>query len=294
MFGNKKNDNNNGQNENITPRDLNELSRKHALQVAKEKQYGRFEARRDAVRIGKWTRRRFILFIVTIALVALLFALWALGAVMSMLGDMTIELDRKLDAAGIVLCENSNFEEPKSLLTGTKVEDATNITYNWLPEKLDEYVSKKDKNIDGGSHNGKNYIAYTFYIKNIGDKAVDYTATLSTLGVAKNVDEAVRVMVYKNGEPTIYAKPQYNKKGRKPEDDSSFITDGTKEEMFLSDSDIMKSRSKDFAKNDVDKYTIVMWIEGNDPQCVDAVMGGHMRMKMVFEATKKGTDSLSN
>ena len=65
------------------------------------------------------------------------------------------------------------------------------------------------QNIDNegnGSHNGQNYIAYTFYASNKGQDTINYWATIEIEDVIKNVDEAIRVMVIKNGERTIYAK----------------------------------------------------------------------------------------
>ena len=33
---------------------------------------------------------------------------------------------------------------------------------------------------------------------------------------------------------------------------------------------------------DVDKYTIVTWIEGNDPECIDEILGGFVKMQWLF------------
>ena len=44
----------------------------------------------------------------------------------------------------------------------------------------------------------------------------------------------------------------------------------------------MTTKSEDFKPGDVDKYTILMWVEGNDPECVNEILGGHMKMSMTF------------
>ena len=46
-----------------------------------------------------------------------------------------------------------------------------NIYYKWLPEDIHEH--------EGGSHNGKNYLAYTFYIENTGEQTSDYWTELA-------------------------------------------------------------------------------------------------------------------
>jgi len=37
---------------------------------------------------------------------------------------------------------------------------------------------------------------------------------------------------------------------------------------------------KDFKPNDIDKFTIVIYLEGDDPDCKDELIGGEMKMHM--------------
>ena len=37
---------------------------------------------------------------------------------------------------------------------------------------------------------------------------------------------------------------------------------------------------EDFNEGDRDKFTIVIWIEGDDPDCIDYLIGGQMKMHM--------------
>lgn len=155
-------------------------------------------------------------------------------------GDLVIDVDRLADQKGIILSETSDFKHPETILSGKGVDNVTNITYAWLTDNmtlngdisyLDKYVSSKDKSIDGGSHNGdsnnnkkkiagtnnagENYLAYTFYCKNAGNQSLTYDATLINKGAAKSMDEAVRVIVFKNGEPTVYAHKSIKVMNRK-------------------------------------------------------------------------------
>ena len=38
----------------------------------------------------------------------------------------------------------------------------------------------------------------------------------------------------------------------------------------------------DFKPGDLDKFTIVVWIEGDDPDCTDALLGGEIKMHMTI------------
>jgi len=76
-------------------------------------------------------------------------------------GAFTVVLDRNLAKdTGIVLVENLNDTNYKMLLSAQEAVSMDNISESWLPNNLD--------NLGGGSHNGTNYFAYTFYIKNAG------------------------------------------------------------------------------------------------------------------------------
>ena len=88
-------------------------------------------------------------------------------------------------------------------------------------------------------------------------------------------------MIYKNGKPTIYAKGQYN-------DRSKAETDAT---IFADDKTVYKATSKSFKPQDVDKYTIVIWIEGKDSECIDDIRDGWVRMRMLFEVKQDETKS---
>ena len=49
----------------------------------------------------------------------------------------------------------------------------------------------------------------------------------------------------------------------------------------------MAERNEDFKVGDIDKYTVVIFIEGNDEECTDALIGGEigLHMKIIEEKT---------
>ena len=42
---------------------------------------------------------------------------------------------------------------------------------------------------------------------------------------------------------------------------------------------------------EVHKYTIVMWLEGDDPDCNDELVGGHLGMEVYMSLLEKANDS---
>ena len=115
-------------------------------------------------------------------------------------------------------------------------------------------------------------MAYTFYIENFGTQTSDYWSELVIDDVIRNVDEAVRVRIYKNGIPTTYAKAARN---GEPED-------GTV--AFESDKLIVTDHVENFAPKERIKYTVVVWLEGRDPDCTDNILGGEIKLHMEFNS----------
>ena len=44
--------------------------------------------------------------------------------------------------------------------------------------------------------------------------------------------------------------------------------------------EIILEERKEFTPGDIDKFTIVVWLEGDDPDCVNAIIGGEIKMHM--------------
>ena len=233
--------------EPITPQELSKLNDKTTQNPAVRK----YHVNADSKNITGLKKRRRILSIILGAVTAVLLIIFIISMLVSKWGDLVIEIDRPLQNRGIVLSTDPEFNSKSVALSAKQVQNVTNITYNWLPTDLDT--------AQDGEHNGKNYVAYTFYCKNEG-------------GVAKSADEACRVMVYKNGEPNVFAKAQYDNR-KEPEQDTT---------MFVDDKVVMTTKTEAFKPNDVDKYTVVIWIEGGDKECVDEIRDGWIRMRMLF------------
>lgn len=177
-------------------------------------------------------------------------------------GYFTVSLDPEFaQESGLVMYEKLSEKNERKILKATKVEFMDNISVKWLPENLDE--------LGEGSHNGDNYLAYTFYLENMGSEVIGYWYEILVDDVIRNVDKAIRVMVYRNGEKIIYARP--NEITGNPENDTK---------PFYSETEVLLEHRENFEPGDIDKFTIVIYLEGDDPDCVDALIGGEMQMHM--------------
>ena len=211
-------------------------------------------------------RRKLFTRIVKMALLILLLffsVLYLILYVVNSNGYFTIKLDKNLKSERhILLSSDSEFSAETVEIKVKGLEYMDNITEGWIP--FDELISKE------GDHSDDNYIAYTFFVKNDGNENVDYKSKIVIESVIKNVDEAVRVALYTNGERKVYAKK---------------AKDGNAEPnpiSFLSNRLVMQQDRDNIKPGEIDRYTVIVWLEGKDPECIDDIIGGEMKMAMVI------------
>lgn len=203
----------------------------------------------------KLTKMLFALLFAVVSIIYFILYLMNNGA------GFTIRVDRDLTNSNIFLSLDPTGKNGTRYLLSKSVEYMDNISVKWIRSDIDTEAV--------GSHNGDNYYAYTFFLANLGDETINYWYEIDIQDVLLNLDEAIRVMVYRNGERTIYAKAN-SKTGSAEE--------GTK--MFFATGIPVVEEVEKFAPGDVDRFTIVVWIEGDDPDCNNQLIGGGIKMSM--------------
>ncbi len=177
-------------------------------------------------------------------------------------GRFTVTLDKNMaNRKNVFLSEDGKVSNKARTLVADTIDYMDNISIKWLPEDIDTEAT--------GAHNGDNYIAYTFYVINTGKETVHYWYEIDIDDTIKNVDEAIRIMIYRNGESIVYAKKSRDTKEAEPD---------TKE--FVSDTIAVLEQRKNFKPDTKDRFTVVIWIEGDDPQCKNDLLGGEIKMHM--------------
>ena len=218
----------------------------------------------------KLKREKMLKRVLLIALVLILFLLLILYIVVGIIynrGNFSITLDKNLYFdRGLIIYDDPLYKVYRSELLAPAPETFDNISYRWLPTDI--------ANQEGGSHNGDNYLAYTFYVENTGDDVTDYWSEVVIDDIIRNVDEAVRIRVYKNGEATTYAK---------------LSTLGEPEPVTVpfenpDENLVALDHVASFGPGQVDKYTIVIWVEGSDLECTDNILGGEFQVHMNFNS----------
>ena len=232
-------------------------------------------ANRDVVvkadRIRNWKKLGKFVRLAILLLLLLLIIIYIVLKLIFNDGSFIVSLDNNdMLYSGLAMYETLNDPTPKRRLKADEVQFLDNISIKWLPKDITEYE---------GSHNGKNYIAYSFYMENQGKTVLNYWYSIVMDDVILNADDAIRIMIYVNDQKTVYAKG--NSIDGKPEP-------GTTKFREDEDGTIILEQRKDMQAGDLDKITVVVWIEGDDPECTNALIGGHARlhMKLIEEHTE--------
>ncbi len=183
-------------------------------------------------------------------------------------GSFTVHLDSKNGNKSIAVSETYGFANPTDHLETNGLSNAWNIAFSSVP-----VGNAIDTKYGGGSNNGHNYFAYTFFLKNTGTETLDYNELHSLVQNNRNAVKALRYMVYRNGNPVIYASP---------------AADGSKEpdacdEMFQGEVNLISKDRTALEPGQIDRYTIVAWFEGNDPECVNNILGGSVKLSLSFK-----------
>lgn len=266
-FGRKK------QNDQIVRiEELEKMLEKYGDDIDPEDIVSMYIPHRRRKQIGAALLRMDKLHLTLLGMLLLVAVLFIFAFMQEKMGNFTINLNRlELYRKGISIADNGDFDGATARLTASTVEDATNISIDDLPEDIDDL---------DGSHNGKNYMAYTYYVRNAGKEDLGYKASITLDSCAKGAEKAVRVAVWRNGERVVYAAP---------------AADGGEEngcKNFKSDDVVCTYTEKKFLVGNVDRYTIVIWMEGDDPECVDSIIGGSVEFSMKIDADYKDETSL--
>lgn len=190
-------------------------------------------------------------------------------------GNMSIYVNRTTATKTLSLSESVTLSNPSGKLNGPALTNAWDEIEDNIPSYSDLIDGDSSKN-EGTSYDNsrKNYIAYTFYLYNSGSEKLDYNMSFDIDFVEKEADSMIRVRLYEDGELTTYAKA--NSKGE-PEYRTT---------PFVDEDSIITKEYKDFDVGQVRKYSIVIWIDADDPDTTNEKIGGALVLSMKFNVVE--------
>lgn len=217
----------------------------------------------------------------TIAIVAslsllLLFSAFTLYG--DKVGNFVIAIDQSSDdMPQLTLSMKEDFSDVSSRLSVDMLSTQTNATYNWIPDDIALGLGSKNDTAQNF------YSAFSFYLTNASTQyPADYDMVVNVTETVGNPLSVLRIMIIEGDQNkdqgVVYALPETSEEGvKKLQNSTTYSTLDMQE-----GSQIIKKRVYDLQPGDFIKYTVVMWIEGNDIDCTNERMNDRIRMNMEF------------
>lgn len=170
----------------------------------------------------------------------------------------------------LCLCVDESKSKTTTSLSAPPLLNALDTQYTDIPESIDEGL---------GSKNTEHYFAYSFYLGGLSEHSlINYEMNLHLLDFSQELEQAVKVMVIRNGDRCIYSE------GGKPLYDGIDKQEDTKREIGSTvpfhENDHIILQPYSIEPGTFDKYTVAIWIDGWES--VDSMRGGTFRAELKF------------
>lgn len=208
-------------------------------------------------------------------------------------GSYTASMSDELSKIGITLSKQSDGSDSTSEMTGTLSGDVNPICeYN---------VNRYNVINSDGEYRSKSgdYLGYTYYLTNNGSIDVSIESQLKIVNATHNIEKAVRIWTFYSYEYADSSKENVIDtegtifKAHEDIDDSTYQTGDLyksyRDTKDFEKDDLVETRVfKDVAPGDKIKISLILWVEGKDPDCTDegdkSILGGIIKLGMSFTA----------
>ena len=222
--------------------------------------------RRTATEVMRYRIIKKIILISAALISAFLLIIYSFALVYDRTGRLTVSVKEMNEGFNITLAEYPDFRMPTTLLSNDNLVKMTNICGKDLPKDLDT------KN---GDYHGDNYLGYTFYCKNLRSSACSLAYELNYNNVTNKIDEAIRVRLYVDGEYTDYAKVRSDGGGKE---------DHFCDKSFANQYTVCYGIANNVPSDGVVRFTIVIWLEGDDDDCQNYIINGSVKFSMEIKS----------
>lgn len=202
-------------------------------------------------------------------------------------GNFVMSVDEDAFKRGIAISDSSTFETMNRWLTADPVEDVRDTTLQHID--LFEII-----NAEGAyKETRSNYLAYTFFLRNVGSETtpVDYEVVITNQ--SKNIADAIRVMIIVDGQVAYdeqgirYIECESKTMYQAPDKQDIVYKDYLQDFTLFKTTDIICSeRIFDIRPEQTKKISVIMWLEGEDPECIETLASAKIKITMNLSIPK--------
>ena len=184
-------------------------------------------------------------------------------------GNFVVQVEDGTVKKTVKITESLENPEFRTRLEGTGYLNLSDTTYTMFDDKIESFTANGGDFVDEGAC----VYAYTFYIVNDNEEALDIKATLSYSNVTRDLDKAIRVMtVSSKNDKTVYQA--------KDDVEKDYGAAYPNIQLFPSTEECYNEMILGIEPGDSVKYSVLFWLEGNDPDCVDSILGGTIKFSL--------------
>ena len=202
-------------------------------------------------------------------------------------GNFVMSVDEDAFKRGIAISDKKDFSTQNRWLTADPVEDVRDTTLAFID--IDEII-----NTEGAyKQTRSNYLAYTFFLTNVGSEAtaVDYEVLITNQ--SNGIAEAIRVLIIVDGEIAYNEQgiryveyDTYNMYQAPDLHDITYKEDLANFKLFKSSDIICQEVISNLRPGQTKKISVMMWLEGEDPECIETLASGKIKISMNLSIPK--------
>lgn len=220
-------------------------------------------------------------------------------------GAYTVSLNR--GTASLSLSSTEGFESTSTYIAVNDIPPLHEYTYSAWREEDDDFdiLDSEETLTPAPTSAGANvpYFKYTFYVKNAGDSYAEFSLSLDieVVGMTSNgaldLNSVLRVMFYSNRDLNEHNRRVFAQRSNFNTEVENGITVPAREristptsdyaEPFISPNKALSVQERDFAPNDIIRYSFVFWIEGEDPDCIGNPPDNGLSLSVVINAKEQ-------
>lgn len=232
----------------------------------------------------RWDSRLKVMRVSTVAIIVSLILLLIFAGFTiygNKVGNFVINVNKNSDVR-LSLSTQADLSNQTERLAYSSVMELNDTSYCFLPEDI---ARQGLGNVSDMKES--RYLAYSFYLINNSDRALDYDMELNLIDTVGDPLGMLRVMLIEEENDTydesnrIYAltEPSPEQEEQLQESLQTLVPYRT-EPFLLGEQKLFLISVRDFEAGTHRRYTVVIWLEGCDPDCNNAHMGERAKLQL--------------
>ncbi len=233
----------------------------------------------------RWRKRLKIMRLSTAMIIILIIALLLFAGFTvygNKVGNFVINVNNDELKLSLSIYEDLSHRKERLTFDGTSA--LGDNSYGYLPEDL-------ARRSPGNNSLVGSYSAFGFYLINNSVRDVDYLMDLKITGIVGDPLPIIRVMLIEGEKSVFDESNMIFAKREDTEEAELYLKEQLKaiavyetRDFQLEDNKIFSIKVRDLAKDGSQKYTLVMWIEGCDIECVNSRLGSRIKLQLDITA----------